>query len=356
MLAQLGNRPRSVAGSDGVQLRHTREHLTEDLRLLHAGVLDRKSFRDGWRPMVNPVEVRTTSLVADEADIDPVFLANEPGAFTKPALRKDGCWGDAAFGMRRRCWRQIRRQHNLQLTVGKNQIQRIQSFGDVGSGLNGSFVAYTGTTATTLTGASGLPTGTSSAGNAGLQGKICYVTNATVANSVFGVIVSNSATAITVDQWYAIPVTGASGTTPANSAGTATILPGGTWAWWVALSTDVASNAPAATDVVITASGLWGTAGASTGTVTELTASGMARAYCGQGGATAPTIPGSAQTQFNHTWTYSGAVLVTVYRVILLNSLAAAGTIPLLETLLNAAASVATSGDTIVLSGWAITC
>lgn len=353
MLAQLGNRPRSGTGDEGVQLRHTREHLAEDLRLLHAGVLDRKSFRDGWRPMVNPVEVRTTSLVGDDADVDPVLLANEPGAFTDPALRKDGCWGDAAFGMRRRCWRQIRRQHNLQLTVGKNQIQRIQSFGDVGSGLNGSFVAYTGTTATTLTGASGLPTATSSAGNTGLQGKICYVTNATVTNSVFGVIVSNTSSAITVDQWYAVPVTGSSGTTPANSSGTATILPGGTWAWWVALSTN--SAAAVATDVTRTADGLWAD-GTTSATASELTASGMARAYCGQGGSTAPTIPGSGQTQFNHTWTYSGASLVTVYKVVLFNSLAFAGTIPLLETLLNAAASVATSGDTIVLSGWSVTC
>jgi hypothetical protein len=338
---------------EAVQLRHGRAQLAEDWRMFRAGVLDRRSFRAGWTPMLNPVEVRTTSVVSDTADVDPSLIVHDPNAFTEPAIRTDGLWGEATCGMERRVYREIRRQHNLQLDVGKNQIQRILSFGDVGAGLNGSFAAYTATTATTLTGSSGLPTGASGAGNTGLQGKICYVTNATVANSVFGVIVTNTATVITVDQWYAIPVTGAAGTTPTSAAGTACILPGGTWAWWVGLSTSVA--AAAAADVTRTADGLWGD-GTGGGTATETVASGMTRAYCGQGGGTAPTLPATKQLQFNHTWTYGTTGSLTIGTVVLFNSLAFAGTIPLLETLLSATATVAAVSDTIQLAGWLITC
>jgi hypothetical protein len=334
-------------------MRQGKHDFEQDIRHLKAGVLDWRSFRNGWRKMFDPVELRTTSVIDDRFPVNPDVLVDDPAAFTDPVLRNDGRWGEGNAGGRRRVWREIRRQHNLQVDVGKNQIQRILSFGDVGAGLNGSFVAYTGTTATTLTGASGLPTGASSAGNTGLQGKICYVTNSTVTNSVFGVVVSNTATVVTVDQWYAIPVTGAAGTTPTSAAGTATILPGGTWSWWVALSTSV--SAAAAADVTRSADGLWAD-GTSGGTATEQNASGLARAYVGQGGATAPTIPGSKQITLNHTWTYTAGVSVTIGKVILFNSLAAAGTIPLLETLLSATATVAAVNDTIQLAGWQITC
>jgi len=80
----------------------------------------------------------------------------------------------------------------------------------------------------------------------------------------------------------------------------------------------------------------------------------QARAYCGQGSSTAPTIPAVAQLQLNHTWTYTGSSLVTIPKVVLYNSLAVAGTIPMLETLLNAQATVNTTGDTIQLAGWLI--
>jgi hypothetical protein len=334
------------------QIRHGGHDWVEDLKMLRLGVLDHKSFRMGWKPLVNPVEIRTTRLVDNDEPVNPVLLVTDPNAFTQPVMRKDGVWGDGAFGGKRRYYREIRRQHNTQLTIGKNQVQRIQSFGDVGTGLNSSFIAYTGTTATTLTGASGQPTGTSSAGNAGLQGKIIYVQNSTVANSVFGVCVTNSASVVTVDQWYAIPVTGAAGTTPTSAAGTAWCLPGGSWAWWIGLSTSVA--AAAAGDVTRTADGLWAD-GTATGTATESTASGLTRAYCGQGSGTAPTTI-TTGIQFNKTWTYGTTGSVTIGKVVLFNSLAVAGTLPLFESLLSATATVAANGDTIVLAGWAITC
>lgn len=351
-----GSEDHLIAGK--AQLRHGREDLLEDVAHLRKGVLDLKSFRNGWRPMTNPVEVRTTSLVPHGKRVDPDLLCLDPAAYNEPVVLRDGTIGDAAFEERQRYYREIRRQHNLQLTVGKNQIQRIQSFGDVGSSLNGLSATGTATvpTATTWTGTGTYPTATSSAGNAGLQGHVLFVANAIATsaftNPVLGVILSNTGTVITVDQWYAVPLTGAAGTTPAaNSA--ALVLPGGSWSWWVALSTSSAS--PVATDVTRSADGLWAD-GTSSGTATELTASGMARAYCGQGGGTAPTIPGSAQIQFNHTWTYTGSSLTTVNKVVLFNALAAAGCLPLLETLLSASATVSANGDTIQLAGWSITC
>jgi hypothetical protein len=333
------------------RLRHTPADLREDLSMLRQGVLDPRGFVSGWKNLVNPVQVRTTSLLPDGARMSPDRIVRDPALFTRPIVRFDGLLGDAAFHGHRRYMREIRRTHNLQVDLGKNQIQRIQSFGDVGAGLNGSFAAYTGTTATTLTGSSGLPTGASAAGNTGLQGKLCYVQNATAANSVVGVIVSNTATAITVDQWYAIPLTGAAGTQPTNAAGTATILPGGTWALWVALSTN--SSAAAAADVTRTADGLWGD-GTSGGAATEQNASGLARAFCGQGGTTAPTFPATKQIALAHTWTYSTTGAVTLQKVILFNSLAFAGTLPLLETLLSASATVSANGDTLQVT-WTIT-
>lgn len=344
-----------------VRLRNGRAAWAEDLAHLAAGVLDPRSFRDGWRRLVNPVEVRTTSLVPDDTAVAPRLLVTDPAAFTEPGIRPDGLWGDAAYDMRRRVYREIRRTHNLQLDVGKNQIQRIQSFGDVGTGNGLSGYSATGTatvpTATTWTGTgTTFPTATSAAGNSGLQGHVAFVANAIASsaftNPVLGVIMSNTATVLTVDQWYLLPLTGAVGTTPAaNSA--ALVLPAGTPAWWVALST---SSAAAATgDVTRSADGLWAD-GTSGGTATEQTASGLARAYVGQGGATAPTIPATKQIALNHTWTYTGSSLVTIPKVVMFNSLAAAGTIPLLETLLNAQATVNTNGDTIQLSSWTITC
>lgn len=317
----------------------TRENHAEDLRMLQAGILDARSLKEGYTPRINPVEFRVASLVDDSAVLEPDTLCLDPSMYKEPVRRHDGTWGDAAFGGRRRIWKAIRRQHNLRTTMGRDQWQRVLMSGDVGSGsLNGLVMAYTGSTATSLTGASGLPTATSSAGNAGLQGKIILVPNATVANTVFGVCMSNSATSPVVDQWYAIPCTGAAGTTPTNAAGTAYVLPGSNWAAWVGLSTN--SAAAAAGDVLRTADGLFGD-GTTGGAATEQTANGLARTYI------AATFPIAGQIQYQNTWTYTGASSVTLAKVVLCNSKAAAGSLLFLETLLSATATVTANGDTV---------
>ena len=333
-----------------------RRSVSEDLGFLARGILDPASFVAGYRRYLDPVEVRTTSLVPDGTRVHPRELVQDPCAFTQPVLVGSE-WRDGAYGMQRRVYREIRRTHNLRLNVGRDQFQRIVTFGDIGASLNG--LAATGTatapTATTWTGTGTYPTATSSAGNAGLQGHALFVANAITAdaftNPVVGVILSNTGTVITVDQWYALPLTGAAGTTP-SSASAAFVMPQSLPTWWVALSTS--STTPTATDVTRSADGLWGD-GTATGTATEQTTSGLARAYAGYGGTTSPTFPGAGQEEFLHTWTYTGASSVTIYKVVLFNSLAAAGTIPMLETLLNASATVAANGDTIQLNGWTIT-
>ncbi len=303
------------------------------------------------------VEVRTTSLVPDGARRGLRELCDDPRAFTQPIFLR-GIWRDAAFGMQRRVWRERVQTHNLQLNVGRDQLKRIAMFGDFGTGLNALAAVGTATapTATTWTGAAAsFPTATSAAGNAGLQGHIAFIANAISANAftnpVVGGILSNTATVLTVDQWYAVPVTGAAGSTPSN-AGACLILPGSGFGWYCALSTSTA--AAVATDVTRTADGLWAD-GTTSGTATEQSTNGLSRAYVGHGGTTAPTISGANNYTYAHTWTYTGGTTVTIGKVILFNSLAFAGTIPLLETLLNANASVAANGDTIVLSSWSIT-
>jgi hypothetical protein len=305
------------------------------------GVLDRKSLLAGYQRNFDNVELCVTRLV------NPLELGNyHPDTIIRDGKGRpipDKDWGN---WLRRTV--AIRRQHNLRLNVGRDQVQRTQSFGDVGSGsLNGllSTAAGAAPTATTFTDTgAAFPTATSTAGNAGLQGKILFVNATTWTSSVFGIILSNTATVPTVDQWYAIPLTGAAGTTPGATR------PYFVASWmapfnWIALSTSVA--AAAATDVTRTADGLWGD-GTGGGTATEQTTLGLARAF------QANAFPSAGQVTATHTWTYTGSSGVTIGKVVWFNSLAAAGTIPFLETLLNATATVNANGDNIQLNTWQV--
>lgn len=106
----------------------------------------------------------------------------------------------------------------------------------------------TATTATSMTNS-----GASFPANPALQGSIVVVgANAAGAGSVvYGVIVSATGTALTVDQWYSgTSATGAAGTTP-NATGQYIILPGQNPASWLAVTSD--ATAPAATDTTLAA-------------------------------------------------------------------------------------------------------
>lgn len=335
-----------------VRLRDLHKHFNLDARLLAKGILDPLGFQNGFKLARNPIEATFTRIVPDGQKIDKDLLVKDPRFFTDPVKVK-GVWLDRAYNMSRRELTAIRRTKNLRVTMGRDQWQRALMMGDIGSqvgdGKVGTLTSIAGTTATD-SGAS-FPTGTSSAGNTGLQGKIIVVgPNASGTGSqVFGVIVSNTGTAVTVDQWYAVPVTGAAGTTP-NATGKYTILPGMSWAAWVGLSTN--ASAAAAGDILRTADGLFGD-GTGGGAATEQNANGLARAYLGQGGSTAPTY-GSGTYVLAHTWTYTAGSTVTLQKVVMCNTLAVAGSLLFLETLLSAPGTVNANGDTITVT-WTVT-
>lgn len=133
----------------------------------------------------------------------------------------------------------------------------------MGMGPSFAFATATGTataaTATTLTNSGAAFT---TAGQA-LAGQIVAVgaNSAGAGSIVYGVIVSNTATVLTVDQWYnPASATGAAGTTP-NATGQYQILPGQNPASWLALSSSAA--APTSADTTL---------------ATEATTNGFARA------------------------------------------------------------------------------
>jgi hypothetical protein len=333
--------------SRGIRMREAGRHLREDLDAAKLGMLDLRSLAAGYQRQVNPVQVTTTSLIRDSVEVDPRRLATDPKLFTEPVW--DGkVWRDLAHSRDRRVVREVRRQHNIQWRAGRDRVMLPAMFGDAGAGLSGftgNLTSIAGNVATDS--GAGWPTATSAAGNAGLQGHImvCGANASGTGSKVLGVIVANIATAATVDQWYAVPVTGAAGTTPNGTAGYC-ILPGGSgWLPWIALSTDTTAVAATGSEP----------AGATfTG---EQTANGLGRAFVGQGGATAPIItPGTTTSTIalDHTWTYSTTGAVVLAKVLLYNSLSVTGNLISFETLLNATGTVSLSGDTLRVT-WTMT-
>jgi hypothetical protein len=153
----------------------------------------------------------------------------------------------------------------------------------MGNGPSAAFATIQGfatsTTATSLTNTgAAFPT----AGQA-LAGQIVVAcpNNAGTGSKVYGVITSNTATVLTVDQWYdPTSTSGAAGTTP-NGTCSYVIVPGQNPAPWMAVTTD--ATAPANTDTTL---------------ASELTTGGMARAV----GTWAHTAAATTYTLV-HLWT-----------------------------------------------------
>ncbi len=155
--------------------------------------------------------------------------------------------------------------------------------------LGGGLGAFFGATATgNATATSGTSLTNSGASfpttNQGLAGMIvaCGPNSSGTGSTVFGVIVSNTGTVLTVDQWYN-PATGAAGTTP-NATCSYQILPGQFPAMFLAISTD--STAPSASDTTL---------------ASELTSNGLARAL-----ATWAHTAAATTYTLTYTWTCSG--------------------------------------------------
>lgn len=156
--------------------------------------------------------------------------------------------------------------------------------------------AATATTATSLTNAgAAFPTA-----NQGLAGAIvaCGPNSAGTGAVVFGVILSNTSTVLTVDRWYSVTNLGA-GATP-NATATYQILPGQFPAMWLAVTSDAV--APSSADTTL---------------ASEATTSGFARAL-------ATWAHTAAATTYTLTVTFTATGTLTVNKEAVFGSATAA--------------------------------
>lgn len=190
-------------------------------------------------------------------------------------------------------------------------------------GLTGTASA---TSATTLTG-TGFSASTGP--NTGHVGKIvaCGPNSSGTGSVVFGVIISNSTTVLTVDQWYN-PATLAAGTTP-NATCTFQVLPGGISAFYMALTEN--ETAPGASDTSLSG---------------ELSGSGWTRALCTYAHTTSATT-----YTLTKTFTSADASARTIKKMAILNAFSNAGTPAqmLFESLITSPPTLV-SGDTITVT------
>lgn len=175
-------------------------------------------------------------------------------------------------------------RHNLTTTTASGYTNAYDWLAKaMGNGPSSAFASATGaataTTATSLTNSGAtFPT----AGQ-GLAGSIVVAWVSTTV-MVYGVIASNTGTALTVDQWYsATSTSGAAGTTPPSTA-PYLVLPGQNPAAWLAVT--ASSFSPATSDTTLSG---------------ELTSNGFARAV----GTYAHTAAASTYTLV-HLWTATG--------------------------------------------------
>jgi hypothetical protein len=203
-----------------------------------------------------------------------------------PIPRTYSCWrsevhhknGKRTLG----AWR-----HNLTTTTASGYTNAYDWLAKaMGAGPSTAFASAQGTAtaanATTLTN-SGATFPTSGQGLAGCL--VVVGANASgVGSVVYGVIVSNTSTVLTVDQWTnATSTTGASGTTP-NSTGQYLVLPGQNPAAWMAVT--ATSFSPATSDTTLSG---------------ELTSNGFTRAV-----GTYSHSAAASTYSLSHLWTATG--------------------------------------------------
>lgn len=189
----------------------------------------------------------------------------------------------------------------------------------LGGDVAGDTGTSTGTTATTLT-----DSGKSWTTNA-------FAGHLVATGGVYGVVVSNTATALTIDRWYA-PATpgGAAGSTP--STGTYVILPGNGPAWYMAVTAN--STSPSASDTTLTG---------------EITTSGgglvrKLATYAHTGGTNTYTLTAT------FTANGSDSLPVTLAKIGVFNSIVGSTGLMLFETLLSATATLSSSGDNVTIT------
>lgn len=188
---------------------------------------------------------------------------------------------------------------------------------EIGGGGYGFTGTATNSSATSLT-----ATGTPFVTNA-------YVGQMVVAGSVYGVVLSNTTSVLTVDQWY-VPSSpgGAAGSTPSTTA-VYTIVPGQAPAMFMALTTN--NSAASATDTALTSE-------------LATTNSGLIRKLAAWAHTTTASTYTMAAT-FTATATDQSTGSQTVAKAGMFNSIKSTTGIMQFETLLNATANFVATGD-----------
>jgi hypothetical protein len=191
---------------------------------------------------------------------------------------------------------------------------------EIGGGPYGIGGVATATSATTLTG-----TGTPFVSSA-------YIGQVVVADGVYGVIVSNTTSVLTVDQWNNPAAPGTVGTTPSSTAKFA-VLYGAAAAIFMAITTD--AGAVVLTDTTLASEGT--TAG-----------SGMLRkpaTYAHTTSATSYTMTAT----YTYTSTDNGTTRVYA-KIGMFNTFPPASGIMQFESLLNFTASLSITGDAVTVT------
>ncbi len=198
----------------------------------------------------------------------------------------------------------------------------------MGEGCSSAFATITGNaTSTTITSLTNTGAAFPTAGQ-GLAGRIVVASRNSggTGSTVWGVIVSNTATALTVDQWYdPTSASGAAGTTP-NCTGAYVILPGQAPASWIGLTTDATS--PTSADTAL---------------ASELTTNGFARAvatYAHTAAATTYTL--------TKLFTASGSATLQVTGLFGAANPTAGGVMPFKSAISSPPALI--SGDTVTIT------
>ena len=182
----------------------------------------------------------------------------------------------------------------------------------------------TATSSTSLTDSGKTWATTSGANIGGVAG--VWAGKIVIAGTVWGTILSNTATVLTVDSWKTLSTSGAiaTGSTPGNVA--YQILPGGSPALYIALTTD--SAVASASDTTL---------------ASEQNSNGLSRAL-----ATYAHTSGTSTYTLSKTFTYTGSGAVAIAKVGVFN--ASSGGVMMFESVLGTAATVAANGDTIAVT------
>jgi hypothetical protein len=289
-----------------IRMRHGLAHLREDLSLLRAGVLDRRSFLAGYRRGLNPVTIEHRDA---------------SGALVN-----------------------LRRTFNLRTNAGGDfTAQTMAGFTTGSLAYSGqSRVATSALTATTLTDSSASPA-FNAASSANVIGRLVIVSDGTATNVAYGVILSATATVLTVDKWHVIgsstdatAALGGTGGAPAGAALSYIIPAPMAPLCYFALSSD--AGAPSAADTTV---------------ASEISTNGLGRAFAT--GANWTHVSPTGTTQQSTVWSLKITFTATgtqasIQKCGMLN--AVSGGILGFENTFSAVSMI--SGDTLAVT-WTIT-